>query len=133
MTFSVAKGETICIIGPSGSGKSTVLRCINALTPINTGSIKVDGIEVNDPKLDKLALRRKVGIVFQSYNLFPHKTALQNVMMAPLAVLKQDKAEVEARARALIAKVRSPARWTSIPASCRAASSSASPSPAHWP
>jgi polar amino acid transport system ATP-binding protein len=106
VTFSVAKSQTICIIGPSGSGKSTVLRCINALTPINAGSIKVDGIEVNDPKLDKLALRRKVGIVFQSYNLFPHKTALQNVMMAPLAVLKQDKAEVEARARALIAKVK---------------------------
>ena len=106
VTFSVAKSQTICIIGPSGSGKSTVLRCINALTPINAGYIKVDGIEVNDPKLDKLALRRKVGIVFQSYNLFPHKTALQNVMMAPLAVLKQDKAEVEARARALIAKVR---------------------------
>ena len=77
VTFSVARGKTICIIGPSGSGKSTVLRCINALTPINSGSIKVDGIEVNDPKLDKLALRRKVGIVFQSYNLFPHKTAIR--------------------------------------------------------
>lgn len=106
VSFSVAKSQTICIIGPSGSGKSTVLRCINALAPIDSGSIKVDGIEVNDAKLDKLALRRKVGIVFQSYNLFPHKTALENVMMAPLAVLKQDKAEVETRARALIAKVR---------------------------
>jgi polar amino acid transport system ATP-binding protein len=100
------KGEVICIIGPSGSGKSTLIRCINALNDIQAGSITVEGLEVNDLKLDKLALRRKVGMVFQQYNLFPHKTALQNVMMAPLKVLKQDRAEVERRARALIAKVR---------------------------
>ena len=106
ISFTVGKGETICIIGPSGSGKSTILRCINALVPISAGSIIVDGIEVNDPKLDKLALRRKVGIVFQQYNLFPHKTALQNIMMAPVAVLGQEKDEVEARARRLLAKVR---------------------------
>jgi polar amino acid transport system ATP-binding protein len=106
VSLDVAKSEVICVIGPSGSGKSTLLRCINALVPIERGSIVVDGQEVNDPKLDKLALRRKVGMVFQQYNLFPHKTALQNVMMAPLHVLKQDKAEVEARARKLIAKVR---------------------------
>ncbi len=80
----------ICIIGPSGSGKSTLLRCINALVPIDAGSILVEGQEVNDPKLDKLALRRKVGMVFQQYNLFPHKTALDNVMMAPIHVLKRD-------------------------------------------
>ncbi len=102
----VHRGETVCIIGPSGSGKSTLLRCINALAPINKGSILVDGVEVNDPKLDKLAVRRKVGIVFQQYNLFPHKTALQNVMMAPVTVLKQDPREVEARARALLKRVR---------------------------
>ena len=106
VSFDVAKGECVCIIGPSGSGKSTILRCINALAPLNSGSIVVDGIEVNDPKLDKLALRRKVGIVFQSYNLFPHKTALENVMMAPLTVLRQQRSEVEARARALIRQVR---------------------------
>jgi len=106
VSLSVAKGETICIIGPSGSGKSTLLRCINALVPITQGSIKVDGIEVNDPALDKLALRKKVGMVFQQYNLFPHRTALQNVMMAPVHVLKQDRAEVEARARRLLDKVR---------------------------
>ncbi|MGE5511837.1 MAG: amino acid ABC transporter ATP-binding protein [Bacteroidota bacterium] len=115
VSFSVARGRTICIIGPSGSGKSTILRCINALTPINSGSIKVDGIEVNDPKLDTLTLRRKVGIVFQSYNLFPHKTALQNVMMAPVTVLRQDKAEVEAKARALLAKVRLSGKEDSYP------------------
>src|SRR5918912_4352416 len=75
ISFDVARGETVCIIGPSGSGKSTLVRCINALIPIDRGSIRVEGIEVHDPKLDKLALRRRVGIVFQSYNLFPHKTA----------------------------------------------------------
>ncbi|MBM3569246.1 MAG: amino acid ABC transporter ATP-binding protein [Alphaproteobacteria bacterium] len=106
VSFSVARGECVCVIGPSGSGKSTLLRAINALVPISAGSIAVDGIEVNDPKLDKLALRRRVGIVFQQYNLFPHKTALDNVMMAPIHVLKENPAEVEARARALIAKVR---------------------------
>ncbi len=106
ISLDVMKGEVICIIGPSGSGKSTLIRCINALNDIQAGSITVEGLEVNDPKLDKLALRRKVGMVFQQYNLFPHKTALQNVMMAPIKVLGQDRAEVEKRARALIAKVR---------------------------
>jgi polar amino acid transport system ATP-binding protein len=106
VSLSVAKGETICVIGPSGSGKSTLLRCINALVPVSRGSIKLDGIEVNDPALDKLALRKKVGMVFQQYNLFPHRTALQNVMMAPVHVLKQERGEVEARARRLLEKVR---------------------------
>jgi polar amino acid transport system ATP-binding protein len=106
VSMDVMKGQVICIIGPSGSGKSTLLRCVNALVPIDSGSILVEGQEVNDPKLDKLALRRKVGMVFQQYNLFPHKTALDNVMMAPVHVLKRDKREVEAQARALIAKVR---------------------------
>src|SRR6516165_10768350 len=106
ISIDVSKGEVICIIGPSGAGKSTLLRCINALVPIDSGSIVVAGQEVNDPKLDKIALRRKVGIVFQQYNLFPHKTALENVMMAPLKVLREPKEEVERRARALIAKVR---------------------------
>jgi polar amino acid transport system ATP-binding protein len=104
--FKVMKGEVVCIIGPSGSGKSTLIRCINALVPVNSGSITVEGQEVNDPRLDKLALRRKVGMVFQQYNLFPHRTALQNIMMAPLHVLKQDRGEVEERARLLLRKVR---------------------------
>ncbi len=106
ISFDVMKGEVICIIGPSGSGKSTAIRCINALNPIDEGSILVEGLEVNDPNLDKLELRKKVGIVFQQYNLFPHKTALENIMMAPLLVLKQNSSEVEARARALVKKVR---------------------------
>jgi polar amino acid transport system ATP-binding protein len=106
ITFDVAKGEVVCVIGPSGSGKSTLLRCINALVPIEKGSIKVEGQEVHDPALDKLELRKKVGMVFQQYNLFPHKTALDNVMMAPIHVLKRPKDEVEMQARRLIRKVR---------------------------
>lgn len=106
ISFDVTKGEVVCIIGPSGSGKSTLIRCINGLSNIQKGSITVEGQEVNDPKVDLLALRKKVGIVFQQYNLFPHKTVLENVMMAPLLVLKEPRGEVEERARALIAKVR---------------------------
>ncbi|RWR26958.1 amino acid ABC transporter ATP-binding protein [Sinirhodobacter populi] len=106
ISLDVRKGEVICIIGPSGSGKSTLIRCINALNDIQKGSIQVEGQEVHVPNLDKLALRRKIGMVFQQYNLFPHKTALQNVMMAPVKVLKENKAEVEVRARALLKKVR---------------------------
>jgi polar amino acid transport system ATP-binding protein len=108
VSLAVAKGEVICIIGPSGSGKSTLLRCINALVPFDRGEIRVAGFEVHKLRTDKelIALRREVAMVFQQYNLFPHKTALQNVMMAPIHVLKEDKAEVEARARALLKKVR---------------------------
>ncbi len=106
VSLDVMKGECICIIGPSGSGKSTLIRCVNALNDIQAGSIKVEGREVNDPAQNKLELRKKVGMVFQQYNLFPHKTALENVMMAPIHVLKEDKEEVEKRARTLIKKVR---------------------------
>jgi polar amino acid transport system ATP-binding protein len=106
VTLDVRRGEVVCIIGPSGSGKSTILRCINALLPIDSGSIVVDGVEVNAPDLDKLELRRKVGMIFQQYNLFPHMTVLQNIMMAPVSVLGQDKHEVEECAHALLRKVR---------------------------
>jgi polar amino acid transport system ATP-binding protein len=106
VSLSVQRGEVACIIGPSGSGKSTLIRCVNALVPFQRGSIKVLGIEVNDPKLDKLRLRKHVGMVFQQYNLFPHRTALQNVMMAPIQVLKRPRKQVEAEAYALLRKVR---------------------------
>lgn len=106
ISLEVGKGEVVCIIGPSGSGKSTLIRCINGLNKFQKGTIKIEGRDISDPAFGKLALRRKVGIVFQQYNLFPHKTALQNVMMAPVLVLKENKAEVEKRARELIAKVR---------------------------
>jgi polar amino acid transport system ATP-binding protein len=115
ISFDVMKGEVICIIGPSGSGKSTLIRCINALNPIDKGSIKVEGQEVNDPNLNKLELRKKVGMVFQQFNLFPHKTALENVMMAPIHVLKPDKTEVEQRAYGLMKKVRLEGKENSYP------------------
>ncbi len=115
VSLDVMKGEVICIIGPSGSGKSTLIRCVNALNDIQQGSILVEGQEVNDPNLNKLELRKKVGMVFQQYNLFPHKTALENVMMAPIRVLKQNKVEAEARARALIKKVRLEGKENSYP------------------
>ena len=103
VSMDVMKGEVVCIIGPSGSGKSTLIRCINALNDIQGGSITVSGIELTDPQLDKLALRKRVGMVFQQYNLFPHKTALENVMMAPLLVLKENENDVRERARSLMA------------------------------
>ena len=115
VSLNVMKGEVICIIGPSGSGKSTLIRCVNALNDIQSGSISVEGQEVHDPDLDKLELRKKVGMVFQQYNLFPHKTALENIMMAPILVLKENKAEVEQRARALVKKVRLEGKENSYP------------------
>lgn len=115
VSLDVMKGEVICIIGPSGSGKSTLIRCINALNDIQGGTITVRGISLTDPDLDTLALRRRVGMVFQQYNLFPHKTALENIMMAPLLVLKEDKDEVEARARELVKKVRLEGKEDSYP------------------
>ena len=115
VSIDVMKGEVICIIGPSGSGKSTLIRCINGLNDIQGGSIIVQGKEVHGANLDKLELRKKVGMVFQQYNLFPHKTALQNVMMAPLKVLKENKTEVESRARQLIKKVRLEGKEDSYP------------------
>ncbi|CEJ14621.1 Glutamine transport ATP-binding protein GlnQ [bacterium YEK0313] len=115
VSLTVRRGESACIIGPSGSGKSTLLRCINGLAGISSGSIRVDGIEVNDPGLDKRLLRRKVGIVFQQYNLFPHKTVLENIVMAPVHVLGQERRAVEERARSLLARVRLTGKETAYP------------------
>ena len=107
ISFSVSKGGVACIIGPSGSGKSTLLRCINGLVPIASGSIRVADFDVHALKTDqeKIALRKEVSMVFQQYNLFPHKTALDNVMMAPIYVLGEGPEEVRERALALLAKV----------------------------
>ena len=117
VSLAVPKGDVICIIGPSGSGKSTLLRCINGLVPINQGSIRVANFNVHELKTDqeKIALRKEVSMVFQQYNLFPHKTALENVMMAPIHVLKEDRDEVRARAVALLGKVGLAAKQDTYP------------------
>ena len=110
VSFDVAKGEVVCIIGPSGSGKSTVLRCINGLIPIDSGSIRVANFQVEKLRTDDeiIALRKEVSIVFQQYNLYPHKTALANIMLAPVHVLREDPREVEERAVKLLAKALRP-------------------------
>jgi polar amino acid transport system ATP-binding protein len=107
ISFSVEQGGVVCIIGPSGSGKSTLLRCINGLVPIDRGVIRVAQFDVHELHTDqqKIALRKEVSMVFQQYNLFPHKTALENVMMAPIHVLKEDRTAVRERAVALLTKV----------------------------
>ena len=115
ISMDIMKGEVVCVIGPSGSGKSTLIRCVNALNDIDSGSITVEGQEVHDPKLDKLELRKKVGMVFQQYNLFPHRTALQNIMMAPVKVLKQNPDEVRERAISLMKRVNLTGKEDSYP------------------
>ena len=91
--LDVNKGELLCLIGASGSGKSTLLQCINGLEPIQGGEIVVDGVSVHDPKTKLDELRRKLGIVFQQYNAFPHLTALENVALAPRVVAKRPRRE----------------------------------------
>jgi len=117
ISLAVRKGEAACIIGPSGSGKSTLLRCINGLVPIDRGEIFVGAHAVHRLHKDSemVALRKDVSIVFQQYNLFPHKTALENVMMAPVDVLGQPRQEVEQRAFELLRKVRLAGKEKSYP------------------
>ena len=117
MSMTVNTGEAVCVIGPSGSGKSTLLRCINGLIPVDRGEVFVGTHAVHQLRTDQqmIALRKDVSIVFQQYNLFPHKTALQNIMMAPIQVLKQPKQEVEVRARELLKKVRLDGKENSYP------------------
>lgn len=101
----VQKHEVICLIGASGSGKSTLLRCINMLEPVNAGRIFVEGTEITTPAIDENAVRRKVGIVFQSFNLFPHMTVLANITLAPVQVQGRPKQEAEEDARAILIRL----------------------------
>ncbi|MPY80357.1 MAG: ATP-binding cassette domain-containing protein [Actinophytocola sp.] len=105
VSLDVAKHEVVCLIGASGSGKSTLLRCINALEPISGGEIRVDGDVVSGQGVDVNRLRRNVGIVFQSYNLFPHMTVLRNVTLAPTMVGGVPKAQATEHALALLERV----------------------------
>lgn len=105
ISLSVKRGEVIVVIGPSGCGKSTFLRCINALEPIQGGTIKVEGKDVSSTGKDLTELRQKVGMVFQSYDLFPHMTVIDNITLAPMKVKKVPKAQAEETARGLLARV----------------------------
>lgn len=103
--ISVHKGEVLVVLGPSGCGKSTLLKCINALEPLNGGSVTLDG-EIIDVKNKNLSqLRQKIGMVFQSYDLFPHKTIIDNIILAPMKVQKRKKSEAKAEAEQLLKRV----------------------------
>jgi polar amino acid transport system ATP-binding protein len=104
ISLAVAPHEVVCLIGASGSGKSTLLRCVNLLEPVDSGRIVVAGQDVTNPGVDVNRVRRGIGIVFQSYNLFPHMTVLHNVTLAPRKVLGTPKERAEADARALLAR-----------------------------
>ena len=105
VSLEVARGEVVVVIGPSGSGKSTLLRCLNYLEPVQSGEIWVDGVRLDHHRTNIRQVRAEVGIVFQSYNLFPHLTALRNVMLAPIVVRKRAEPEVRQEALRLLAKV----------------------------
>jgi len=101
----VARGEVVVVIGPSGSGKSTFLRCLNGLETFDEGHVVIDGMDLADKKTDINLVRREVGMVFQQFNLFPHKTVLDNICLAQEVVRKRSRQEAEAKARQLLAKV----------------------------
>ena len=105
VSTEVTKGEVVVIIGPSGSGKSTFLRCINGLETFNDGHILIDGVDLADHKTDLNKVRAEVGMVFQQFNLFPHKTVLENVTLAQQVVRKRSRSEADTKARSLLTKV----------------------------
>ena len=114
--LSVAEKELVFIIGPSGSGKSTFLRCLNRLEEPDRGSILVDGTQLMDPRVNINAIRRRIGMVFQSFNLYPHMTALQNVTLALRKVLRKSRAEADEIGRAALARVHLGERAAHYPA-----------------
>jgi glutamate/aspartate transport system ATP-binding protein len=101
----VARGEVVVICGPSGSGKSTLIKCVNGLVPFDSGSIRVNGVPVGDKGTDLPALRARIGMVFQNFELYPHMTALQNVSLAQIHVLKRSRAEADAKSGQLLKRV----------------------------
>ncbi|WP_075180811.1 glutamine ABC transporter ATP-binding protein GlnQ [Pantoea sp. 1.19] len=103
--LKINQGEVVVIIGPSGSGKSTLLRCINKLEEITSGELIVDGLKVNDPKVDERLIRQEAGMVFQQFHLFPQMTALENVAFGPIRVRGASKADAHALAKTLLGKV----------------------------
>ncbi|HEY7558400.1 MAG TPA: amino acid ABC transporter ATP-binding protein [Candidatus Binatia bacterium] len=114
--LKIAAGEVVVVCGPSGSGKSTLIRCINRLEPIQSGEIIVDGLSVNDPARDAVKLRADVGMVFQSFNLYPHMTALRNITLAPVKVKGLSMAAAEQIAMKLLDRVGIPDKADAYPA-----------------
>jgi polar amino acid transport system ATP-binding protein len=114
VSMTVDRGEVVVIIGPSGAGKSTLLRCINNLEPIDSGRIIIDGVSITEaPNIN--VIRAEIGMVFQLFNLFPHLTALENIMLAQRVVRKRSREEAEAAAREQLAKVGIAEKWSSYP------------------
>ena len=105
VTAHVKSGEVVVIIGPSGSGKSTYLRCLNGLETLTSGHIHIDGVDLADRKTDLNKVRREVGMVFQQFNLFPHKTVLENLVLAQMVVRKRNRPDAEKKGRELLEKV----------------------------
>ncbi len=101
----IESSEVVCVIGPSGSGKSTFLRCLNGLEEASGGTVRVHGVSVHDPRTDVDALRAEIGMVFQRFNLFPHRTVLENITLAPSKVRRLSATQARERARELLAKV----------------------------
>ncbi|MDE3838262.1 polar amino acid ABC transporter ATP-binding protein [Bacillus methanolicus] len=115
INLKISKGEVVVVIGPSGSGKSTLLRCINGLETISSGSLTVNGIPVNDKKTDINKLRRNIGMVFQHFHLYPHKTVLENITLAPMKVLGKSDKEAKETAEFYLKKVGIPDKANSYP------------------
>jgi polar amino acid transport system ATP-binding protein len=105
LDVAVQEGEVVCVIGPSGSGKSTFLRCLNKLEDITAGTVVVDGFDLTDPKVDLDKVRQHIGMVFQHFNLFPHMSAIQNIMLAPVELKKLTKVQAREKALALLDRV----------------------------
>ncbi len=105
VSLDLARHEVVCLIGPSGSGKSTLLRCANLLEPLDGGSVSLFGQRLDDPRVDADRVRRHIGMVFQSYNLFPHLDVLDNILLGPVRALRRPRAEVRAEAMALLERI----------------------------
>ena len=116
ITLSVRPSEVVVVCGPSGSGKSTLIRCINGLETIERGELEVDGQRLGDPATNMTRLRTEIGFVFQQFNLYPHKTALENVTLAPIHVRKIPRAEAQSAGRELLAKVGLADKFNAYPA-----------------
>lgn len=130
--LNIQQGEVVVIIGPSGSGKSTLLRCINKLEEITSGDLIVDGLKVNDPKVDERLIRQEAGMVFQQFYLFPHLTALENVMFGPQRVRGANKEQAEKLAKELLAKWVWPNVHITTLLNCPAVNNSVWLSPVRW-